>query len=427
MTGMLQKWALKTCISAASAAFALVTAANGQTLSIAYIANDDLWLRGGTDASARRLTHSGACKSPRFSADGSLIAFQDSDIVSVFSVPKADIVKVKIPQGEWRFIWSPTDNTLAVWNQSGLYLFSQRDSWAGEQIVKGGPRSMVLDAVSNNDGQKLLVAMRNAGSNSGPDLGTIYTIDLQNRRQVSTLLTEPGSGFDLFGWSRDSSTILFWKAPSFSSSMEADGLDLYAMSLPSREVRRLGNARTLVHRDVLHWSPDGGSLLLTLVGSGDGSGLGRETWADRPLAEMNVLSGVMRIVSSPHTSTLFPAWSPSGDDIAFVQAPEGRGSMRERKVWIMRRYGTEKRRLTSDNVYREEHPIWLSNETILFSRIDASYRASLWSVTKDGLSLAQVAELPALPEKAWGYYGYVDWAEYFDAWVPNALCSCRIH
>jgi tricorn protease-like protein len=100
MMGMARRSALKTVIGATMAALAPMTAAHGQTLSLAYISNGDLWLRAGPDLAARRLTRSGACKSPRFSADGSLIAFQGSGIVSVFSVPRADLVKVKMPRGE---------------------------------------------------------------------------------------------------------------------------------------------------------------------------------------------------------------------------------------------------------------------------------------------------------------------------------------
>jgi len=33
------------------------------------------------------------------------------------------------------------------------------------------------------------------------------------------------------------------------------------------------------------------------------------------------------------------------------------------------------------------------------------------------LNLGKFVDLPTLPDKAWGYYGYVDWDDYFVVWV----------
>jgi hypothetical protein len=74
--------------------------------------------------------------------------------------------------------------------------------------------------------------------------------------------------------------------------------------------------------------------------------------------------------------------------------------------------------LTSDQQYRDERPIWLFDEMILFTRIDVSNKVSLWTITKDGLNLSQMLELDRLPDEGFGYFGYVDWGDQFDVWVP---------
>jgi len=68
---------------AALAALALAASAAAQTYSLAYIRNGDLWVRGPVGLGDRRITHTGLSSSPRFSADGQFIAFQDNGAVSV--------------------------------------------------------------------------------------------------------------------------------------------------------------------------------------------------------------------------------------------------------------------------------------------------------------------------------------------------------
>jgi hypothetical protein len=228
---------------------------------------------------------------------------------------------------------------------------------ASEQIVKVPPPGY--------DGQGVLVSSRRVGPKGGWDVGTIEVVDLHKQDQRTTLLAEPGSGFDLYGWC--------------------------------------------------------GALLVTLIAPQNG----RETWLGSSIAEVNLLSGGVRVVSSPNTSALFPAWSPGGDDIAYVQAPVGRDHMNERRIWVMRRNGGQMRQLISGSNDREENPIWLSNHTMMFCRIDGSYHASLWSATRDGLHFSKLADLPVLPDEAWGYYGYVDWGEYFDVWLPPPMRLTR--
>jgi dipeptidyl aminopeptidase/acylaminoacyl peptidase len=248
------------------------------------------------------------------------------------------------------------------------------------------------------------------------DLGTIETVEWRRPSPASRILSQPGNGFALYGWLRDD-TILFWSDPSFSSSFAADGLELDAISAGQRKARSLGHVRTLVYRDLLSLAPDGKSLLATLTTSG-----GRETWEDRPLAVIDLANGARRIVSPLRVSTLFPAWSPGGDYIAYVQAPvgtENKRRMKERKIWVMRRDGSERQQVTRDQAYRDEHPVWVSGDTILFCRIGAAYRASLWSISKSGANLTRIAGLPTLPDEAFGFYGYVDWGRYLDVWADG--------
>ena len=403
---------------AALAALALAASAAAQTYSLAYISNGDLWVRGPVGLRDRRITHTGLSSSPRFSADGQFIAFQDNGAVSVtvtdlrriLSNAGADGMTLALPNpvklalpggdpgGDADYVWSPTDDTLAVWDDSGVYLFRQQDSWEGEKILtvdrnhlltEDGPELAIVDVLFEPHGQKLLVSMRKHTSKDENDQGILNVVQVAGHHRIDTLVTVDSVGLEFDGFTPDGQTLLYWKDQDFSGSFMMDGLQLYALSLQSREARPLPpGASTPVYQDQLNLSPDGRSLLASLITSG-----GRDSWENRPLAEIDVAAGSTRIISPPHTSTLFPAWSPNGNYLAYVQAPTGRHNLARRRIWIASRSGGQKRPLTADLRYRDEHPVWLSHDTILFCRIDAAHRASLWTIGRDGLHLSRVTGL----------------------------------
>src|SRR5208282_3823535 len=111
----------KAVLLAAVATLGISFPANGQTFSLAYISSGDVWFLGTINSAPKRLTRSGAAKSPHFSADGTFIAFQENGAIHAVDVPKHELIDLGAAI-EGNFTWAPQDNMLAVWNNTAVYL-----------------------------------------------------------------------------------------------------------------------------------------------------------------------------------------------------------------------------------------------------------------------------------------------------------------
>jgi Tol biopolymer transport system component len=93
---------------------------------------------------------------------------------------------------------------------------------------------------------------------------------------------------------------------SFASNRAADDLDLYHMTLPSRQVRLLKD--TDQEGSALHWSPDGDHAAY-LEGSG--------TYIDLFLLQAD---GTSRPLTQDGIVSSIPVWSPDGQRVAYINA-----------------------------------------------------------------------------------------------------------
>jgi dipeptidyl aminopeptidase/acylaminoacyl peptidase len=89
----------------------------------------------------------------------------------------------------------------------------------------------------------------------------------------------------------------------------------------------------------------------------------------------------------------------------------------DRSLWLIDADGAEARQLTTDPGYRDERPLWSADGShLLFARLDAEDRASLWLTSVEGGEPQQVVE-ELTPAPEWfGTYGHIDWAQHFDWW-----------
>jgi Tol biopolymer transport system component len=193
-------------------------------------------------------------------------------------------------------------------------------------------------------------------------------------------------------------------------------------------------------------------------------GDGRETWAHKHVAVADLDTGSTRHFLPDDVASMCPAWSPDGKriacfagpdaDVAYLRAQAGEtytlvhpdGSqttetvklgdnfdigggedahvyLQQRKIWLLDPEGASApRQLTSDYRYRDEEPMWSADGGyILFGRMDYQGHASLWLMDSSGAGAMQVCRLSVADpltgkeEEAWfGYYGYIDWRNYFD-------------
>ena len=71
-----------------------------------------------------------------------------------------------------------------------------------------------------------------------------------------------------------------------------------------------------------------------------------------------------------------------------------------------------------DTDYRDEAPRWVDDDTLLFARLDAEGRLSLWTIDTDGTNLQRVID-DITPAPDWfGFYGHIDWDDFFVLWQP---------
>jgi Tol biopolymer transport system component len=183
-------------------------------------------------------------------------------------------------------------------------------------------------------------------------------------------------------------------------------------------VRPLG-VRTLVHRELSAYSPDGKFLALT-------EGGGRETWVQKRIALLNISTGSRVFLTSGKEAALFPSWSPSGAMIAYSSGPAESDLAREGApaklgrlhLWVMQSDGGQPRQLTSDPAYRDERPRWSADaRSILFCRVSAAGAGSVWRIDAAGGRPQQIGDSFPLEDGTFGFYGYTDWSQWVDSTI----------
>jgi Tol biopolymer transport system component len=373
---------------------------------------DHLWITALSDPSHGQMVWSGQTRSPQFSAGQAWIAFTDHRQLIIKSRSGAESF---LPFGsapiEGRPRWSPAGDTLAVVKDADVYALRARDHWSPVKVFAGVETASLLGLLFSPDGKQLAVSLRVAGDD-GNQAGSVRVVTLSDPKRVDLLLTLP-DGIILDRWTPDGKNILFWKDPDFSASVAADGLPLYAASVPGGNVKSQG-AQTLPHNEFSDFSPDGKLLALA-------EGNGRETWTQKRISVLNVSSGAKIFLTSEKEAALFPSWSPNGELIAYAAGPDEAKTTREGPnatlgpvhLWLMKSDGSQRRQLTSDPAYRDERPQWSSDgTTIVFCRVNTAGEGSLWRVNATGVKPEQIGGSFPLNYGMFGFYGYTDWSQF---------------
>ena len=389
--------------------FVLCNAQQGPAGRVAYIAGGDLWVSELPDAPPHRLTTSHKCREPRWSSSGEWLSYQSGAQVRLI---RRDGTGSKPPLTAGslaKTAWSPKSDVIAVATGKGIAIVAA-DSGSAVTVVAPGVDAVVW----SRDGKYLACNTATRGVRRDGKLNILAADNLSSPARV--LFSEHMVNLIPARWTPNSKELLFWKDPDFSASLIADGLDLYRIPMEGGKPRETA-ANTLVHSDVLEFSPDGSELALV-----DGSG--RETWREKRLAILEMSTGRMRHLTATDRIALSPAWSPDGKWIAFVSAPaakEGSGvvdprrvSMNQRRIWLMRPNGSEAHALTNDREYRDEYPLWSRDGShVLFARVDSAGKASIWLI---GMDAGRPRRIVTGIEPPSDYYGYTPWADVVNFW-----------
>ncbi len=383
----------------------------------------------GLNGEPRRLTLEGAHVEPRWSPSGRWLAFRsgkgDLTVMRADGNTSRTVIGIEFARSTWA--WSPAADRLAYVTRRGGLVVEDADGSNRRELAapgKGGAGTGVRHIAWSPDGEWIAydhIEILKAGQ--PPErYASLWRIRIDGGEATELLDAGKPSpyGFIVAGWSSDGSHILYWIDPVFSASLLADGAPLFALPAGGGAPREITQTM-LAYPDFLAASPDGAQLAVI-------EGGGRETWSNKRLVVMNLLSGEHITLTDDQLTALSPAWSLDGQRLAYVAAPdigfvgggdEARAGAAQRRIWIVsvENHTASPRLLTDDPAYRDERPLWSADgSVILFARLSTEDHTSLWLISADGGEPQRVVnELTPGPD--WfRYYGYIDWETFYDWW-----------
>jgi len=391
---------------------------------LAYVRGGDIWIRELPHGEPRRLTSDGCNARPLWSTSGNLLLFYKEGALWIMTADRWDARPLFASLGAEQVAWSPVEDCLAyIDSRSAIVLVEFED---GRPAMLVPPACCVTDLAWSPDGNWLaytLVEWAQAGIAEAPVRSFLNLMrrdgNLTSRLLQTETIPEAPVLF-LAGWSGDGSRIYFWQGPA-SPSVQADGLTLMSISRDGGS-SQIHPVTTLIRDDF--FSPRPGSPDVAVV-----AGSGRIAWLEKELVLLDAAAAIRVTLSASGQAVSSPAWSPDGRYLAYAAMPEpadtdapavggqiGNEALNRRRIWIVSASGEDRRPLTNDATYRDEHPLWSADgEHLLFARIRGQ-ETSLWLVGRDGEELFSAAEGLGPSEGYQGYHGLIDWGELFDWW-----------
>ncbi|HEV3311368.1 MAG TPA: S9 family peptidase [Chloroflexota bacterium] len=271
-----------------------------------YVANIHVW----ADGESKQYTSGGKDSSPRWSPDGSKLAFlsgrDEKNQLFVISASGGEAVqKTKLELGAGEPVWSPDSKRIAF---SAATPFPKRDEEQKKADEKRAPTKVIDRAVFKFDG---------AGFNHDRR-SHIFVLTLETGEVDQ--LTEGDFNDRTPAWSPDGRRILFSanRKPDWDTQR---GLDLWVIAASGGEARRLNKAEGVWGGAV--FSPDGSRIAYMgfPLDEDEEPDYWAEVWiADRGLKQVtNILEGTDTDIGR----SLGSDWSVAGSDSSLSWRPQG--------------------------------------------------------------------------------------------------------
>lgn len=387
---------------------------------LAYIQDGDLHVKALPDGQPRRLTDDGRNREPRWSPSGRWLAFRKGEDELWAISPDAGVSR-RIDGRVGAFVWSPITDTLAyVLEDRILRLYHPP---TGRIVVQWKTATGRIGGIAWQPGGQFLAMEYEYPSVEGqPGLWEILLLSADGS---STQVLFQGDG-TIAGWTPDGRFLFLWNGLRSAPSIAADGVPVLAVAASAgpgggASAQLVLPDFSLAYRDFIAFHP-AETLRLAFVMGG-----GRETWRSKALwvGQLGLfLEG--QLITPPSLVAISPAWSPDGQQLAFVGMPDSGGQvileeeplrrfLHQRRIYVYRAGQIE--RLTDDPFYRDEYPQWSADgRFLLFARLDHQSRASLWLIPAEGGTPRLVVESLS-PSPGWlGNYGRIGWEALYDWW-----------
>jgi hypothetical protein len=410
--------------------------------AVAYVVGGDIWIKPLPGGAPWRITFDGRNSDPEWSASGSWIAFRKENALWLIRSDGSSAHPFPNEGSAWgiEYAWSPVGDRLAFFyygpailiaeedalsrafptsdDMDNMYLFQPEDPPEGSNVELHGLAWSV-------DGTQLATVMSRYGpdtdeqGNQLPQYVGVWTTDTRIGSQASERYAAPSPPPDnliLSTWSPTSTSIYAWRDPGWSGKLD-DGLPLVRLDLDPGNLEELPYI-TLLHSDFSSVGPNG-RVAHTF-------GAGRETWQTKRIAIFEPDATTPYLLTTADVAATSPAWSPDGSQLTYSAMPDQGASVNstsallQRKIWVRDSdANAPPRQITFDESYRDERPQFsIDGSAILFARMDAAGRASVWlaSLNDGGVDLSQVApELTPSPDPL-AQSGYISWPHLYDWW-----------
>jgi len=412
----------------------------GEQAKVAYVQDGDIWVKALSDGKPQRLTDDGSNQSPQWSASGLWISFVKNPDAPELWITQSDgdgAQQIAIGVAQNSYAWSPLEDNLALAKGAELsfYALNKGAKPSLDSTVKvGTPESgATIDKITwSPNGQQLAFtySVPQSGDNAPNALAKqdgLWLVDIASgalKEVVESGVPAKGQ-IILKGWSSDGVNLLYWQGPVLSASLLADGVPFYQVAANGGTPQAMADA-VVVHDDVVQSQPNGLSQVAFVVGSG------REMWDNKSLQSVSIDGGQALTLTTAGQVAASPAWSPSGDAIAYAGMPAAENvggganalaALDKRQIWVVDAGTGDAHSVEMSNAVREEAPQWINDETLLVARIDGKGNVSLWQINRTGNQEQKVVDEISPAPDGFGYYGYIDWRPYFSLWRPQSTAG----